>query len=122
MEFEVLPEVCFSCGKYGHLKDLCPSSLTDWSGHGGIEIPKSPLNSETAPVMKMDALPMVGEAFGPWMVVERKSRRKQEGIRGQKAKISDGNSAGSRFEKLSTLAHESLTQELEAPSGVIERY
>ncbi|MBA0860317.1 hypothetical protein Goshw_016421 [Gossypium schwendimanii] len=76
VEFEALPEVCLSCGKYGHLKNLCLSSLTDRSGHGGEEIPKSSLSSEIVLAKKRDALPTMGEAFGPWMVVEHKSRRK----------------------------------------------
>ncbi|MBA0654103.1 hypothetical protein Goklo_021178 [Gossypium klotzschianum] len=46
------------------------------SGHGGEEISKSSLSSEIAPAKKRDALPTMGEAFGPWIVVERKSRSK----------------------------------------------
>ncbi|MBA0610952.1 hypothetical protein Godav_011683 [Gossypium davidsonii] len=65
VEFEALPDVCLSCGKYGHLKNLYPSSLTDRSSHGGEEIPKSPLSSETASANKRDALSTIGEAFGP---------------------------------------------------------
>ncbi|MBA0680017.1 hypothetical protein Goari_011749 [Gossypium aridum] len=76
VEFEALPDVCFSCGKYGHLKNLYPSSLTDRNSHDSEKIPKSFLSSETASAKKRDALPMVGEAFGPWMVVEHKSRCK----------------------------------------------
>ncbi|KAG8503146.1 hypothetical protein CXB51_000967 [Gossypium anomalum] len=56
VEFEALPEVCFSCGKYRHLKNLCPSSLTSWSSHGDVEIPRNMLNSETTLAIKGDAL------------------------------------------------------------------
>lgn len=65
MEFEALFELCFSCGKYGNLKNLCPSSLTGQSGHDDIEIPRNSLNGEIASAMKGDAFPMVGKAFGP---------------------------------------------------------
>ncbi|PPS08958.1 hypothetical protein GOBAR_AA11682 [Gossypium barbadense] len=29
VEYESFPTVCFSCGKYGHVKDLCPLSETE---------------------------------------------------------------------------------------------
>ncbi|MBA0580915.1 hypothetical protein Gorai_023114 [Gossypium raimondii] len=32
VEFEALPVVCFSCGRYGHLKNVCPFSLTALGG------------------------------------------------------------------------------------------
>ncbi|PPD73667.1 hypothetical protein GOBAR_DD29407 [Gossypium barbadense] len=82
VEFEALPEICFSYGKYGYLKSLCISSLTDRNSHGGEENSKSSLSSGTTLVKKMDVLLKTGEAFDSWMVVERKSRRKQEMIRG----------------------------------------
>ncbi|KAH1114515.1 hypothetical protein J1N35_007893 [Gossypium stocksii] len=63
-----------------------------------------------------DALPMVGDAFSPWMVVESKSMRKQDMIRGQKSKITEGNLASFRFEALSSMDFESLLPNLEAPS------
>ncbi|MBA0790878.1 hypothetical protein Gohar_015495 [Gossypium harknessii] len=109
VKFEALPEICFLCGKYGYLQSLCLSSLTDRNSHGGEENSKSSLSSGTTPVKKRDVLPMTGEAFSPWMVVERKSRRKQERIRGQKVKISKGNLVGSRFEALSSMDTEALT-------------
>ncbi|MBA0821913.1 hypothetical protein Goarm_018741 [Gossypium armourianum] len=36
VEFEAILAVCFTCGKYGHLKTLCPSSLTGRSTDGGL--------------------------------------------------------------------------------------
>ncbi|PPS18362.1 hypothetical protein GOBAR_AA02222 [Gossypium barbadense] len=36
VEFEALLAICFTCGKYGHLKTLCPSSLTGRSTDGGL--------------------------------------------------------------------------------------
>ncbi|MBA0873253.1 hypothetical protein Goshw_030228 [Gossypium schwendimanii] len=43
------------------------------------------------------------DAFGPWMVVQRKSRHNQAGKRNQKAKVAEGNLAGSRFAALNSL-------------------
>ncbi|MBA0846787.1 hypothetical protein Goshw_007348 [Gossypium schwendimanii] len=45
VEFEALPEISFSCGKYGYLKSLCLFSLTDRNSHGGEENSKSSLSS-----------------------------------------------------------------------------
>nr|KJB29344.1 hypothetical protein B456_005G095800 [Gossypium raimondii] len=38
------------CGKYGHLKSLCPSSLADQSSHGGGENSTSLTINESMPV------------------------------------------------------------------------
>ncbi|KAK5846589.1 hypothetical protein PVK06_002882 [Gossypium arboreum] len=43
------------------------------------------------------------DAFGPWMVVERKSRRNQSGKWNQQARYSEENSIGTRFTTLSSL-------------------
>lgn len=31
VEYEALPTICFSCGKYGHVKELCPSVVINLS-------------------------------------------------------------------------------------------
>ncbi|KAK5835657.1 hypothetical protein PVK06_011351 [Gossypium arboreum] len=80
VEFEALLEVCFSCGKYRHPINLCPSSLAGTNSHDGEGNHKDPLNNESALTKTGDALPTVGDPFGPWMVVEHKSRRKQDKI------------------------------------------
>ncbi|KAH1114529.1 hypothetical protein J1N35_007907 [Gossypium stocksii] len=68
--------------------------------------------------VEFEALPeaRTGDAFGLEMVVECKSRYKQDMIRGQKSKIMEGNLASSRFEALSSMDSESLFLNLEAPS------
>ncbi|KAK8708029.1 hypothetical protein V6N13_059076 [Hibiscus sabdariffa] len=62
VEYESLPTVCFECGKYGHVKDICPST---------IRAANSP--PPTAPLAP--TAPSVSEAFGPWMLVEHRQRR-----------------------------------------------
>ncbi|KAK8663698.1 hypothetical protein V6N13_083505 [Hibiscus sabdariffa] len=62
VEYESLPTVCFECGKYGHVKDICPSLSRAASS--------PPLASPPAPIA-----PPSTEAFGPWMLVERHHRR-----------------------------------------------
>ncbi|KAG8491030.1 hypothetical protein CXB51_014170 [Gossypium anomalum] len=66
VEFESLLAVCFSCGCYGHLKELCPSIVPDQNFDGGKV--KAPIS-----IVKGSALVDVEKPFGQWMVVERKS-------------------------------------------------
>ncbi|KAK8299359.1 hypothetical protein V6Z12_D05G317100 [Gossypium hirsutum] len=67
-EFESLPTVCFSCGRFGHIQEGCQ-----------IAGPRS-INGETIPSPSGDrsekkTLDEPSEAYGPWMIVERKSRQ-----------------------------------------------
>ncbi|XP_016722174.1 uncharacterized protein [Gossypium hirsutum] len=73
IEYEYLPTVCFSCGCYGHMKELCSSKViipgADFegksSGKGDQTIISAPVGKEST-----DA----NDAYGPWMLVERRSR------------------------------------------------
>ncbi|MBA0585570.1 hypothetical protein Gorai_016340, partial [Gossypium raimondii] len=42
VEYEALPTICFSCRKYGHLKEICPSLEAET----GLEIGKKSDNPE----------------------------------------------------------------------------
>ncbi|KAK5838354.1 hypothetical protein PVK06_007083 [Gossypium arboreum] len=68
VEYEALPTVCFSCKKYGHVKDLC------------LEVIANRTSIHLSEVVKDGLVEAVGEAageakpdFGPWMLVERRS-------------------------------------------------
>ncbi|KAH1040164.1 hypothetical protein J1N35_041907 [Gossypium stocksii] len=89
VKFEALPTVCFSCGKYGYLKISCPSSINR-SMPGDKEDSPTTVNKEKSPMTENDA-------FGLWMVAQRKSRRNQSDKRNQHARILEENLAGSRF-------------------------
>ncbi|KAK5832587.1 hypothetical protein PVK06_016389 [Gossypium arboreum] len=84
--------------------------------HDGEGNHKDSLNNKSAPAKTGDALPTVGDPFGPWMVVERKLKRKQDKIRGQKSKITEGNLESTRFEALSSMDSESIFPNLREPS------
>ncbi|KAK5841955.1 hypothetical protein PVK06_004281 [Gossypium arboreum] len=62
VEYEALPTICFTCGKYGHIKELCvieqPGSLS-----GKEQISDIPVKRET----EED-----GATYRLWMVVENK--------------------------------------------------
>ncbi|KAG8475227.1 hypothetical protein CXB51_032054 [Gossypium anomalum] len=70
VEYEALPTVCFSCGKYGHVKELCPSV--------GVNVAFERSGTEEVVVSGDDVREDndgKGVDYGPWMLVERKSRR-----------------------------------------------
>ncbi|KAH1131415.1 hypothetical protein J1N35_002793 [Gossypium stocksii] len=85
--YEALPTICFSCGKYGHTKELCvvlkldprPEKLTMSDGQTTMEE-----GERTA-------------TFGPWMVVERKSRRNFRNTGPIRAENKEKTKSGSRF-------------------------
>ncbi|MBA0731095.1 hypothetical protein Golax_025341 [Gossypium laxum] len=62
--------VCFLCGKYGHVRDLCPSDESEKCRDEDKEGIKVVIPEK---VKSMAAL----DPFGPRMFVERKSRRNQ---------------------------------------------
>ncbi|KAL4311843.1 hypothetical protein GQ457_01G028380 [Hibiscus cannabinus] len=57
IEYEGLPDICFSCGKYGHSKDLC--------GKEAVGSTSNEVETERDPK----------ELFGPWMQVTNRRRR-----------------------------------------------
>lgn len=74
IEYEHLPMVCFSCGHYGHVKEICPKIIHEQNqgdegdrnkgGEGSLSVPSQPSENSTEL-----------EAYGPWMLIERKGRR-----------------------------------------------
>lgn len=75
IEYEGIHMVCFNCGKFGHGKDQCPVSR-----EANQNLAKEP--QEESLTAKKDAQSEVAaEAegvgyYGPWMMVERKPRKK----------------------------------------------
>ncbi|PPD82198.1 hypothetical protein GOBAR_DD20870 [Gossypium barbadense] len=62
-EFEALSAMCFSCGRYGHVKGLCPSEMVD------SNLPNGKENDLISSMENMDA-GMAETLFDPWMIVE----------------------------------------------------
>lgn len=103
VEYESLPTICFSFGRYGHMISSCPER----SNIGNPEANVDPQNSNDLSSSKLPSAPTAEKAtlidprYGPWMVVTRK-RRNQYGK--EKEKLQDyannqkGNfNQGSRF-------------------------
>ncbi|KAK2981990.1 hypothetical protein RJ640_007582 [Escallonia rubra] len=134
VEYEGLYAVCFHCGKYGHKLESCPSlrKTPPDSDHAPIEEQddgSSGMNLDTGSGLNPTHDPgttIQEQAYGPWMIVQPRSRRNSWASRsspskyaqfgdsnpsstGQNAKILPRNS-GSRFNVLTT---EELTEEVQ---------
>ncbi|MBA0560221.1 hypothetical protein Golob_017134, partial [Gossypium lobatum] len=66
IEYDNLPVVCFKCGCYGHIKENCQSVTYC-----------SEVKEKGETLEQTSSTSMVAEDgdYGPWMLVERKSRR-----------------------------------------------
>lgn len=74
IEYESLPQICFSCGRFGHLKNTCPieSQCQGNKGVGKDGIGVEALKSQKEGMMVQDRVEK--ETFGDWMVVERQQQ------------------------------------------------
>ncbi|MBA0787425.1 hypothetical protein Gotri_006751, partial [Gossypium trilobum] len=73
VEYESLSTICFHCGRYGHVENSCPFKNSETPSEK--ENTPSEMASEFQNTTKVDAEKEHGN-FGPWMIVEKKSRRK----------------------------------------------
>lgn len=71
--YESLPLVCFHCGQYGHMKEVCPHKSTISNTVKEMMKTDSSLENLESTVNETEEL---RESFGPWMLVERKYRHK----------------------------------------------
>ncbi|MBA0725307.1 hypothetical protein Golax_021903 [Gossypium laxum] len=87
-------EWCLSCGRYGHNTEACPHV---------------PLISDSAKVMDSSAVKLQENTvagngdFGPWMLVERRTRRASREDNKIGKSVSGEKSSGSRFQSLTDL-------------------
>ncbi|PPS00900.1 hypothetical protein GOBAR_AA19767 [Gossypium barbadense] len=93
--YEALPTVCFTCGKYGHVKDLCSLSKETSDKVSDKVVADGDPNS------KKDKPGTISEpAFRPWMLVECKSRRRSGNTRDSGDMDAGKGRLGSRFNAL----------------------
>ncbi|KAL4312880.1 hypothetical protein GQ457_01G005440 [Hibiscus cannabinus] len=67
IEYESLPTVCFSCGIYGHLQDICPKHMAPSED---CSINRETVHTSPVPV----EVPTPIDPYGPWMLVEKRRR------------------------------------------------
>ncbi|KAK5818500.1 hypothetical protein PVK06_023440 [Gossypium arboreum] len=93
--YEALPTVCFTCGKYGHVRDLCSLSKETSDKVSDKVVADGDPNS------KKDEPGKISEpAFRPWMLVECKSRRRSGNTRDSGDMDAGKGRLGSRFNAL----------------------
>ncbi|KAK5793701.1 hypothetical protein PVK06_034854 [Gossypium arboreum] len=71
MEYESLSTICFSCGRYGHMEKSCMFRNSGVTGEKSFTSHEE--LSEIRETIK-DSSGKKDENYGPWMIVERKSR------------------------------------------------
>ncbi|KAH1066052.1 hypothetical protein J1N35_031039 [Gossypium stocksii] len=101
VEYEALPTICFTCGKYGHIKELC-AAMQPGSSSGKEQNYVSP-----AKVTNEGD----GAVYGPWMVVEKKNRRNYRNINSSE-NLRDQGKSGSRFDALTNIENLNLNDEI----------
>ncbi|KAH1047239.1 hypothetical protein J1N35_038023 [Gossypium stocksii] len=70
VEYEALPTVYFGSDRNGHVKDLCLTVVANQT----LDCPSEVMKVDSAAVAD-DATEEMRSEFGPWMLVERRSRR-----------------------------------------------
>ncbi|PPS13381.1 hypothetical protein GOBAR_AA07206 [Gossypium barbadense] len=92
VEYEALPTICFSCGKYRKVKYICPSLAMD---------PVSESRKKAAFEVPREAMigtgVMAETTYGLSMMVEQKSWHGKSDFRGPKDKVTEKETLGSRF-------------------------
>ncbi|KAL4340266.1 hypothetical protein GQ457_08G027370 [Hibiscus cannabinus] len=102
IEYEGLPMICYSCGKFGHTVETCKGGV-DATSNG-----KHVVSSDEAPVVSK-------ERFGPWMKAPGRKPRKSPKEGTSLTKVSAGRSTSmpvsGMFDVLSTMEQEDGLQE-----------
>ncbi|XP_040950683.1 uncharacterized protein [Gossypium hirsutum] len=114
LEYEALLTVCFSCGKYGHVKEFCPMVVVDQTrGQSANVVVEA--QGDVGGRTDGDQRP----EFGQWMLVERKARRGQHVHQASGAEKSGNDSFGSRFSVLNQVGD--LGSDLKVANGDFSR-
>ncbi|KAK5792916.1 hypothetical protein PVK06_034047 [Gossypium arboreum] len=93
VEYEALLTICFTCGKYGHTKELCVSLQSKLAPE------KDQIKVTPTEVGKGER----STAYGPWMVVERKTQCNARNNNLSKKDNRDKGKSGSRFDTWTNL-------------------
>ena len=96
VEYEDLPTICYSCGRFGHVVETC----TFQNEAAAVANPNTSTKEVQQPKMVKD-FPVTGPNLGPWMHVQKRGPRKY-GKGGSSGNNGGGNS-GSRYDILAEL-------------------
>ncbi|KAE8693615.1 hypothetical protein F3Y22_tig00110796pilonHSYRG00006 [Hibiscus syriacus] len=91
VEHESLPTICFSCGRYEHVKDICPeNTIEDQQEYDALK--------EQVTEAQLSNANQKSKPFGPWMVIERRQRKNFKKLSTDSERNMETN--GSRFNPL----------------------
>ncbi|CAL8997683.1 unnamed protein product, partial [Prunus brigantina] len=98
IEYEGLPEICYTCGLYGHKKESCElnKNLSDKKAGEGSGIGAEEALGDDF-VMEKEGI--VENLRGPWMIVQNR-RKPKSGVKDGGNRGAGGPSMGSRFDAL----------------------
>lgn len=107
VEYEHLPMVCFSCGHYRHVKEICPRRVTNQE-ETGVNI-TSKVGKDNCNFSPRKETSEPTSRYGPWMLVEKKGRH---GTRAPQkgAGFAADNTGGTRFQFLNFLSDKDREQ------------
>lgn len=72
VECESLPSICFNCGRFGHMKEVCPyASLGKESEEERSNMNENIISTPTKDSLKVQEQ-VDKEEFGDWVVVEHR--------------------------------------------------
>lgn len=98
VEYEALPTISFTCGKYGHTKELCvveqPGLLSEKEQISDIPVKRATEED--------------GATYRLWMVVENKNRCKSRNINSSKENLRDQGKSSSSFDALTNIKNLNL--------------
>lgn len=93
VEHEALPMICFTCGTYGHAKELCASPQPD------LAVGKDQKGTNLTEAVSRGE----GAVYGPWIMVERKGRCNSRNNNIKKTDFTEKGKLGSRFDALANM-------------------
>lgn len=95
VEYENLPMVCFSCGHYGHIKEICPKIVHEQNQAGAVNNYNEGSRNSSL-LLQTKEIPKNPSSYGHWMIFEKKGRRGTR-VPQKVAEIKDHNLEGTRF-------------------------
>ncbi|WOL11021.1 hypothetical protein Cni_G19782 [Canna indica] len=99
--FENIPKLCFSCGKVGHLSDVCQKNKTD--SRNETEVNRQTETPTTSKGKTNIENLEKNEIFGPWQVVNRRKKSLS------RVNSVQGNTNRNKFEALKVLNDQNNT-------------
>ncbi|KAK5838399.1 hypothetical protein PVK06_007128 [Gossypium arboreum] len=106
VEYESLSTICFHCGQYGHVENTCNFKSTE----SMVEVSRgSPETESKVQKLNVERSKKKDGNYGPWMIVEKKSRENPQKL----TRFHEKEKEGSRFSGLENMDLVKETQEMD---------